>query len=159
MKKIPFLLLTIVLNFNLSFSQIKSEIDSLLNEISKTENSIEIVKIEQAEIEITDSQGETHITDLEFENFENLICEMRIDQTVMDELKFEQAISNKSSMNFNIYLLSVLLIFLIINTIWKSGYHLIILVFLLFNGILLYGSIKRKLEYKRTIENRLQTKN
>ncbi|WP_179320722.1 hypothetical protein [Winogradskyella helgolandensis] len=49
MKKIGLILLTILLNLNLSFSQTESEIDSLLNEISKTENSIGIIKTKQAE--------------------------------------------------------------------------------------------------------------
>jgi len=49
MKKIALLFLTILLNLNLSFSQTESEIDSLLNGIAKTENSIGIVKTKQAE--------------------------------------------------------------------------------------------------------------
>ena len=47
MKKIGLILLTILLNFNLSFSQTDSEINSLLNAISKTENSKEIIKTEK----------------------------------------------------------------------------------------------------------------
>jgi hypothetical protein len=49
MKKIAILYLTILLNLNLSFSQTEPEIDSLLNGIAKTENSIGIVKTKQAE--------------------------------------------------------------------------------------------------------------
>jgi len=48
MKKTIFTFLIIVLNLNLSFSQTKPEIDSLLNGISETENSKEITKTEQA---------------------------------------------------------------------------------------------------------------
>ena len=48
MKKIGLILLTILLNLNLSFSQTESEIDLLLNGISETENSKEITKTEQA---------------------------------------------------------------------------------------------------------------
>ncbi|APQ18754.1 hypothetical protein [Maribacter hydrothermalis] len=48
MKKIGLILLTILLNLNLSFSQTESEIDLLLNGISETENSKEIIKTEQA---------------------------------------------------------------------------------------------------------------
>ncbi|WP_417237463.1 hypothetical protein [Bizionia paragorgiae] len=48
MKKIAIILLTILLNLNLSFSQTESEIDSLLNGISETENSKEITKTEEA---------------------------------------------------------------------------------------------------------------
>ena len=48
MKKNGLILLTILLNLNLSFSQTESEIDLLLNGISETENSKEIIKTEQA---------------------------------------------------------------------------------------------------------------
>ncbi len=48
MKKIGLILLTILLNLNWSFSQTKSEIDSLLNGIAETENSKGITKTEQA---------------------------------------------------------------------------------------------------------------
>ncbi len=49
MKKVTFIFLTLLLNLNLSFSQTESEIDSLLNGIAKTENSIGIVKTKQTE--------------------------------------------------------------------------------------------------------------
>ena len=48
MKKIGIIFLTLFLNLNLSFSQTKSEIDSLLNGIVETENSKEITKNAQA---------------------------------------------------------------------------------------------------------------
>ncbi|MGH1383757.1 hypothetical protein [Kordia sp.] len=43
MKKKELLLLTLLLNFTFSISQTKTEIDSLLNRITKTENSKEII--------------------------------------------------------------------------------------------------------------------
>ncbi|AEH02726.1 hypothetical protein [Lacinutrix sp. 5H-3-7-4] len=49
MKKIGLLFLTLFLNLNLSYSQTKSEIDSLLTGIAETENSKGIIKTEQAE--------------------------------------------------------------------------------------------------------------
>ncbi|WP_422103995.1 hypothetical protein [Winogradskyella sp.] len=49
MKTFGHLFLILLLNFNLSLSQTKSEIDALLNGISKTENSKHIIKTEQAE--------------------------------------------------------------------------------------------------------------
>ena len=49
MKKIGIIFLTLLMNLNLSFSQTKTEIDTLLTEISKTENSKDIIKTEQAE--------------------------------------------------------------------------------------------------------------
>ncbi|WP_271785379.1 hypothetical protein [Aquimarina algiphila] len=48
MKKIVFIFSISLLNLYLSFSQTKSEIDTLLNGIAKTENSKEITKTEQA---------------------------------------------------------------------------------------------------------------
>ena len=49
MKKIGMIFLTLFLNLNLSFSQTKSEIDSLLNGISEIENSKQIIKTEYAD--------------------------------------------------------------------------------------------------------------
>ena len=62
MKKIGLILLTILLNFNLSFSQTESEIDLLLNGISETESSKEITKTEQAKKII--AFGENSLTTL-----------------------------------------------------------------------------------------------
>jgi len=62
MKKIVLLFLTILLNLNLSFSQTESEINSLLNGISETENSKEITKTEQAKKII--AFGENSLTTL-----------------------------------------------------------------------------------------------
>jgi len=49
MKNIGLILLTILLNLNLIFSQTESEIDSLLSGIAETNNSKEIIKSKQAE--------------------------------------------------------------------------------------------------------------
>ena len=49
MKKIRLILIISILNLNLGFAQTKSEIDSLLNEIAETENSIGIIKTVEAE--------------------------------------------------------------------------------------------------------------
>lgn len=48
MKKIGLIYLVLLLNFSFCFSQTKSEMDTLLNGISKTTNSKEIIKTEQA---------------------------------------------------------------------------------------------------------------
>ncbi|WP_299275096.1 hypothetical protein [uncultured Psychroserpens sp.] len=48
MKQLGLILLTLLLNHNLTFSQTKSEIDSLLNAITKTETSKDIIKTVQA---------------------------------------------------------------------------------------------------------------
>ncbi len=53
MKKIVLIFLIILLNQNLSFSQTKSEIDTLLSGISETENSKGITKTEQGKKIIT----------------------------------------------------------------------------------------------------------
>ncbi|NRD23870.1 hypothetical protein HNV10_11490 [Winogradskyella litoriviva] len=107
-------------------------------------------------IEITDINGKLEINDLEFENFEKLTSEINLDRNKKKEIDLEQAKSNLSSLNFNVYILSGLLIFLVFNTIWNSGFHPIVLAFFTCIGILLYASIKRKIEYKRTIKNGLQ---
>ena len=49
MKQIGFILFTVLLHFNSSFSQTKSEIELLLNEIAKIENSTQIIKTEQTQ--------------------------------------------------------------------------------------------------------------
>lgn len=103
-------------------------------------------------IKITDSNGKLEISDLEFENFENLISELKINQNRKREIYFKQAKSNLSDVNFNIYLLSVLLLFIIFNVLINSGFHPLIIMFFIFNIVLLYASVKRKLEYKRIIK-------
>jgi hypothetical protein len=107
-------------------------------------------------IEITDNNGKLEINDLEFENFEKLTSELNFDLNKKKEIDLEQAKSNLSNLNFNVYLLSGFLIFLVFNTIWNSGFHPIILAFFICIGILLYASLKRKTEYKRIIKNGLQ---
>ena len=103
-------------------------------------------------IKVTDFSGTVEINDLEFENFENLTSELKVDQNKKKEIDFEQAKSNLSNVNFNVYILSGLLIFLVFNTIWNIGFHPIILAFFISIGILLYASVKRKLQYKRIIK-------
>jgi hypothetical protein len=107
-------------------------------------------------IKITDSNGMLEINDLEFENFEKLTSELKVDQNKKKEIDLEQAKSNLSNINFNVYILSGLLIFLVFNTIWNSGFQLIIIAFFICVGLLLYASVKRKIEYKRIIKNGLQ---
>lgn len=128
---------------------------------------IDITKIKQLElenffafretvyrkIEITDINGKLEINDLEFENFEKLISELNFDRNKNKEIDLTQAKSNLSNLNFNVYLLSGFLIFLVLNSIWNSGLHPMILAFFICIGILLYASIKRKTKYKRIIKN------
>jgi hypothetical protein len=89
---------------------------------------------------------------LEFENFEKLVCDLNIDQNKKNEIELKQAKSNLSDMNFNIYLSSGLLLFLVFNGIWNSGFHIVIVAFFVCDGILLAASIKRKSEYNRIIK-------
>lgn len=107
-------------------------------------------------IKITDSNGTLEINDLEFENFERLTSELKIDLIKRKKIDFEQANSNFSNINFNVYILLGLLIFLVFNTIWYRSFHLIIFSFFICIGILLYASIKRKIKYKRIIKDSLQ---
>ncbi len=130
----------------------KEKIDLTKIKKLKLENFFAFKGIVYRKIEVTDFSGTIEITDLEFENFEKLTSELKLNQNKKREIDLEQAKSNLSNVNFNVYLLSGLLIFLIINTIWNSGFHIIILAFFICNGFLLYASIKRKLEYKRIIK-------
>ncbi len=98
---------------------------------------------------ITDSNGMLEINDLEFENFEKLTSELKVDKNKKTEIDLAQAKSNYSNMNFNVIIISGLLIFLVLNGIWNSGFHLIIIIFFICIGLLLYASVKRRIEYKR----------
>jgi hypothetical protein len=130
----------------------KEKIDLTKIKKLKLENFFAFKGTVYRKIKITTFSGTMEITDLEFENFEKLTSELKLNQNKKREIDLEQAKSNLSDVNFNVYLLSGLLMFLIFNTIWNSGFHLIILAFFICNGILLYASIKRKLEYKRIIK-------
>lgn len=130
----------------------KEKID--LNKIKKLqlENFFAFKGTVYRKIKITDFSGTIEITDLEFENFEKLTSELKLNQNKKKEIDLEQAKSNLSNVNFSVYILSGFLIFLVFNTIWNSGFHIIILASFICNGILLYASVKRKLEYKRIIK-------
>ena len=130
----------------------KEKIDLAKIKKLKSENFFAFKGTVYRKIMVTDFNGTMEISDLEFENFEKLTSELKLNQNKKREIDLKQAKSNLSNVNFNVYLLSGLLIFLIINTIWNSGFHIIILAFFICNGILLYASVKRKLEYKRIIK-------
>jgi len=134
----------------------KEQIDLTKIKKLKLENFFAFRGTVYRRIEITDIYGKLEINDLEFENFEKLTSEINFDRNKKKEIDLKQAKSNLSSLNFNVYFLSGLLIFLVFNTIWNSGFHPIILVFFICIGILLYASVKRKIEYKRIIKNGLQ---
>ncbi len=130
----------------------KEKIDLTKIKKLKLENFFAFKGTVYRKIKITTFSGTMEITDLEFENFEKLTSDLKLNRNKKREIDLEQAKSNLSDVNFNVYLLSGLLMFLIYNTIWNSGFHLIILALFICNGILLYASIKRKLEYKRIIK-------
>src|SRR5690554_3472978 len=134
----------------------KKKVD--LNKIKKLklENFFAFKGTVYRRIKITDSNGTVEITDLEFENFERLTSELKVDLNKKKKIDFELANSNFSNVNFNVYLLLGLLLFLIYNVIWVSGYHILIFAFGICVGILLYVSIKRRIKYKRIIKNSLQ---
>ena len=139
------------------FLKKKKKID--LNDIKKLklENFFAFRGTVYRRIKITDSKGTLEINDLEFENFERLTSELKVDLNKRKKIDFEQANSNFSNINFNVYILLGLLIFLVFNTIWNSGFHLIIFSFFICVGILLYASIKRKIKYKRIIKTAYNT--
>jgi hypothetical protein len=62
-------------------------------------------------IEVTDFIGTMEIIDLEFENFEKLTSVLKLNQNKKRKIDLEQAKSNLSNVNFNVYLLFGLLIF------------------------------------------------
>lgn len=134
----------------------KEKVD--LNNIKKlkSENFLAFKGIVYRRIIITDSNGTLEINDLEFENFERLTSELKVDLNKRKKIDYEQAKFNFSNITYNVYILSGLLLFLVFNIIWNSGFHLMILYFLICVGILLYASIKRKIKYKRIINNSLQ---
>jgi hypothetical protein len=103
-------------------------------------------------IKISDLSGTMEISDLEFENFDKLISGLKLNQHRKTEIDLEQATSNLSNVNFNVYLLAGFLIFLVFNIIWNSGFHFIVIAFFICNVILLYAAFKRKLEYKRRMK-------
>lgn len=107
------------------------------------------------DVKITSSSRTISFSDLEFENFDSLTNQFTNtnNKSKKKEIDLEQAKSNLSSINFNIYLLSGFLIFLIFNTIFNSGFHLIIIIFYFCLGLFLYASIKRKTKYGRIMKS------
>lgn len=106
------------------------------------------------EVKITSSNRTISFSDLEFENFDSLTEEFTNTNSKSKKkiIDLEQAKSNLSSTNFNIYLLSGFLIFLIFNTIFNSGFNKVIVIFHFWIGLFLYASIKRKMKYRKIIK-------
>lgn len=101
---------------------------------------------------IFDSHKSLSFSDLEFENFDLLLDKLHhrnLDRKVVD---LKQAKSNISDVNFNVYLLVGLIGFLVLNIVFSSSFHFVILTFLVCNGILLYASIKRKRKYDQILK-------
>lgn len=134
----------------------KQRIDILKIKTLKLENFVAFREAVYRKIEITDTNGKLEINDFEFENFEKLTSELNFDRNKKKEIDLNQAKSNLSNLKFNVYILSGLLILIVFNTIWNSGYHPINLPFFICTVILLYASIKRITKYKRIIKNGLQ---
>ena len=127
----------------------KEKIDLTKVKKIKLENFFAFKGTVYRKVTIMDSNGKLEINDLEFENFKKLTSELKVDKTKKTEIDLAQAKSNYSNINFNVIVLSGLLIFLVLNTIWNSGFHLIIIIFSICIGLLLYASVKRRIEYKR----------
>jgi fatty-acid desaturase len=100
-------------------------------------------------VELKQGKNKIDISDLEFENFENLVISLNGNHN-KDKITIEQAKSNNSMMIFNVILLSGFLVFLVINTSWKN-IHNAELIFFLINIILLFASIKRVFNYRKFI--------
>lgn len=125
-----------------------------LNKIAnlKLENFFAFKGIVYKHIKINDKFTTIEISDLEFENFENLISELNIDVNKKGKINFKQAKSNYSNTTFNVCLISGLLIFLIFNTIWNCGLQPFIIVAYIFSNILLLAAIKRLMKYKKILK-------
>lgn len=104
-------------------------------------------------VEITDAKVTIEINDLEFENFERLIPTLKVDPEIKNKMDFEQAKSNLPNINFNVFILSIFLVFLVFNTIWNSGFNIISMAIFISVGFLLYASVKRKIKYKRILKS------
>ena len=107
------------------------------------------------EVNITSSSGTISFSDLEFENFDSLTDQFTNtnNKSKKEVIDLEQAKTNLSSINFSIYLLSGFLIIMIYNTIFNSGFHIIIIIFYFCLGLFLYASIKRKIKYRRIMKS------
>ena len=105
--------------------------------------------------EVKNGNNKISFSDMEFENFDSLTNQF-YNNNYNEKVKADinQAKGNISSMKFNFYSLIGFLIFLIGNTIFNSGYHLIIVLFFLINFILLYATYKRKLKYDRILKRK-----
>ncbi len=90
------------------------------------------------------------ISDLEFENFENLVISLNRNLN-KDKITIEQAKSNNLMMIFSVILLSYFLVFLVFNSTRKN-IHNVELIFFMINIILLFASIKRVYNYRKVIK-------
>lgn len=106
------------------------------------------------EVKITSSSRTISFSDLEFENFDSLTDQFANtnNNSKKEVIDLKQAKSNLSSINFNIYLLSGFLIFMIFNTFLNGGLKTFIVVSYFCIGLFLYASIKRKIKYKRILK-------
>ena len=102
-------------------------------------------------VELKQEKNKIDISDLEFENFENLVRSLNRSLN-KDKITIEQAKSNNSMMIFNIFILSGFLVFLVVNTTWKN-IHNAELIFFLTNIILLFVSIKRVYNYRKVLNS------
>jgi hypothetical protein len=100
-------------------------------------------------VELKQGKNIIDISDLEFENFENLVRSLNGNHN-KDKITIVQAKSNNSMMIFNVIILSGFLVFLVVNTTWKN-IHNAELIFFLINIILLFTSIKRVYKYRKAI--------
>jgi hypothetical protein len=102
-------------------------------------------------VELKQEKNKIDISDLEFENFENLVRSLNRNHN-KDKITIEQAKSNNSMMIFNVIVLSGFLVFLVVNTNWKN-IHNAELIFFLTNIILLIASIKRVYNYRKVLNS------
>lgn len=104
-------------------------------------------------IKLSDANSTLEFTDREFENFESLVRQLPLKDSKKKAIDLAQAKANISQINFDFYLFSGFLLFIIANIIWNSGFHYVVLIFFGMNALLLFAAIRRKLRYDRILKN------
>ena len=159
-----FFLVFVIINFRIVFRQ-KDEIvfikpflfkaDQIaLNDIQKTklENFFSFRHTVYRRIQISTRNKKLLISDLEFENFDDLLYGIPYDEIKKNEIDLSQAKSEVTHIGYNLLLTVFMLSICLLMIIFQKVYHLFLLVIILVNLILLYASIKRKIRYRKILK-------
>ena len=159
-----FFLVFVIINFRIVFRQ-KDEIVFIkpflfkadriaLNDIQKTklENFFSFRHTVYRRIQISTRNKKLLISDLEFENFDDLLYGIPYDEIKKNEIDLSQAKSEVTHIGYNLLLTVFMLSICLLMIIFQKVYHLFLLVIILVNLILLYASIKRKIRYRKILK-------